>query len=242
MAENRYGGRRDDWRQRGSSIFSDDHDDRPRRDRAGSGRRGEERGFFERAGDEVRSWFGDGEAERRRERDMRRDESQSAFGGRDNGWRSGAPSIRTPYGGFGTSDYTGGGDFDRDQGDYGRRDPGGRSGFTGRSHWDDTYRRWRDQQIEQLDREYAEYCRERQQQFDQDFDSWRRSRVTERGAAGSGMPSAGATPDAAAISTGGGSASADRASTGSSDSGGTTAAGESDAAPSTSGRSGRARG
>lgn len=31
----------------------------------------EDRGFFERAGDEVRSWFGDDEAERRREQDMR---------------------------------------------------------------------------------------------------------------------------------------------------------------------------
>lgn len=31
----------------------------------------EERGFFERAGDEVRSWFGDEDAERRRDRDMR---------------------------------------------------------------------------------------------------------------------------------------------------------------------------
>jgi osmotically-inducible protein OsmY len=32
-------------------------------------RRGEERGFFERAGDEVRAWFGDEEAERRRRAD-----------------------------------------------------------------------------------------------------------------------------------------------------------------------------
>lgn len=31
----------------------------------------EERGFFERAGDEIRSWFGDEEADRRRDRDMR---------------------------------------------------------------------------------------------------------------------------------------------------------------------------
>lgn len=31
----------------------------------------EDRGFFERAGDEVRSWFGDEDAERRRDRDMR---------------------------------------------------------------------------------------------------------------------------------------------------------------------------
>lgn len=34
----------------------------------------DERGFFARAGDEVRSWFGDDEAERRREADMRYDE------------------------------------------------------------------------------------------------------------------------------------------------------------------------
>lgn len=34
----------------------------------------EDRGFFARAGDEVRSWFGDDDAERRREADMRYDE------------------------------------------------------------------------------------------------------------------------------------------------------------------------
>ena len=36
------------------------------------GRR-DERGFFERAGDEVASWFGDDEAERRRREDQMRD-------------------------------------------------------------------------------------------------------------------------------------------------------------------------
>jgi len=48
------------------------------RDRSGSESFGrgsrdynEDRGFFERAGDEVRSWFGDEAAERRRDRDMR---------------------------------------------------------------------------------------------------------------------------------------------------------------------------
>lgn len=35
-----------------------------------------DRGFFERAGDELRSWFGDDEAERRREMDQRYDERQ----------------------------------------------------------------------------------------------------------------------------------------------------------------------
>jgi osmotically-inducible protein OsmY len=73
-------------------------------------RRGEERGFFDRAGDEVRSWFGDEEAQRRRLRDERdertrwnRDErgwSERGWGergtwpGRERGWgeeRRGSP-------------------------------------------------------------------------------------------------------------------------------------------------------
>ncbi len=41
-----------------------------------------DRGFFERAGDEVRSWFGDREAERRREADIRYDARQA----RDERW------------------------------------------------------------------------------------------------------------------------------------------------------------
>lgn len=40
----------------------------------------DERGFIARAGDEVRSWFGDEDAERRRERDLRYDERQEAPG------------------------------------------------------------------------------------------------------------------------------------------------------------------
>ena len=58
MAYDRYESRRG-WREpRGR--FSDDFRDR------------DERGFFERAGDEVASWFGDDEAERRRTEDARR--------------------------------------------------------------------------------------------------------------------------------------------------------------------------
>src|SRR5919107_156982 len=33
------------------------------------------------------------------------------------------------------------------------------------SHQDDHYRSWRDKQIQALDRDYADYCREREQQF-----------------------------------------------------------------------------
>src|SRR3546814_5259899 len=41
---------------------------------------------------------------------------------------------------------------------------------------DGHYRRWRDRQIEQLDRDYDEYRRERQQPFQSDLDSWRQHR------------------------------------------------------------------
>ncbi|MEO5867847.1 MAG: DUF2171 domain-containing protein [Sphingomonas sp.] len=43
------------------------------RNRPGGGMDQRDRGFFDRAGDEVRSWFGDEDAERRRELDARRD-------------------------------------------------------------------------------------------------------------------------------------------------------------------------
>ncbi|PZQ62870.1 MAG: SWFGD domain-containing protein [Sphingomonas taxi] len=55
----------------------------------------DERGFFARAGDEVRSWFGDEEAERRREADSRYDDRYYAQQGRHDrdgdyhSWRSG---------------------------------------------------------------------------------------------------------------------------------------------------------
>lgn len=49
------------------------------RNRGGDDLRGydRDRGFFDRAGDEVRSWFGDEEAERRRRQDQRYDEQQA---------------------------------------------------------------------------------------------------------------------------------------------------------------------
>ena len=66
--------------------FYDEDRDRGRRD---------ERGFFERAGDEVASWFGDEEAQRRREADERRWAREHAArggnwdGGSDRGWATG---------------------------------------------------------------------------------------------------------------------------------------------------------
>ena len=59
-----------------------------------------------------------------------------------------------------------------------------RSGFAGGwapernfgSSQDDHYRSWRDRQMAALDRDYADYCRECEQQFHRDFDDWRRNR------------------------------------------------------------------
>ena len=55
----------------------------------------------------------------------------------------------------------------------------GRQSFS--SHPDDHYRSWRDRQMQALDQDYADYCREREQRFHQDFDSWRQNRQQSRG-------------------------------------------------------------
>ena len=65
MAYDRYESRRD-WREARPRWRDDERDFRRER---GFGGRDDERGWFERAGDEIASWFGDEEAERRRRRD-----------------------------------------------------------------------------------------------------------------------------------------------------------------------------
>lgn len=68
----RYGNRHEnDYR---GSYGNRGYDDRGSNDRGSN-----DRGFFERAGDEVRSWFGDDEAERRRRMDDRRDNMRERF-------------------------------------------------------------------------------------------------------------------------------------------------------------------
>jgi hypothetical protein len=59
-------------------------DDRSRRDFR-SERGSDDRGFWDRASDEVASWFGDDDAERRRERDRMRDEREGGYSDRDRG-------------------------------------------------------------------------------------------------------------------------------------------------------------
>jgi hypothetical protein len=65
-----------------AGAFDRDDDHRREQDRGQQGYGSDDRGFFDRAGDEVRSWFGDREAERRREMDQRYDE---AMGGGSRG-------------------------------------------------------------------------------------------------------------------------------------------------------------
>jgi len=251
MAYDRYENRRDrDWR--GSSDY-----DRGRRD---------ERGFFERAGDEIASWFGDDDAERRRREDERmnrgsgwnrdrgyergygRDFDRDRSGARPMNWtssdrdhRSGRsgyagydrdmsarggfagssnPDYMSPTGpsfgyggtyGAGTSSGYGSGGFgreyegsDRDSdrryrpmaGDYGRsdsrsdspwaRDDYRRTSFAGSDRDNDRhYHSWRQRQLDDLDRDYDQYCRERQNRFESDFGTWREGRMSKRQQLGS---------------------------------------------------------
>jgi hypothetical protein len=65
------------------SRWSNDRDfDRDRRGGDRPSTNHEDRGFFERAGDEVASWFGDDEAERRRREDQMNDEREHGSSGR----------------------------------------------------------------------------------------------------------------------------------------------------------------
>lgn len=64
-----------------------------------------------------------------------------------------------------------------------------------RSRQDDHYLSWRDRQMDALDRDYADYCREREAQFHQDFDSWRRHRHGNPGPLQTGMTQTGLSAD-----------------------------------------------
>ena len=98
-------------------------------------------------------------------------------------------------------------DRDRDQESvgYGSSMGGTLGGFgnqTFGSSQDDHYRSWRDRQMSELDRDYDDYCREREQQFHSDFDSWRRNRSSGRPASTSLSSSdLGAAPNAAVGTT-----------------------------------------
>jgi hypothetical protein len=153
------------------------------------------RGFFERAGDEISSWFGDEDAERRREYD---DRASGAGGRHEQGRYEQSRSERSrqehpredyrPYAG----DYGRAGERYREERESGRGIGGAIGAAAGamfggsssqqqpqRDH-DPHYREWRQRQIDALDNDYDEYRREHQSKFDNDFSSWRGHRQTKR--------------------------------------------------------------
>ena len=185
MTDSRYDGRRGPY---ASPRSSNDRFDRSSRD---------DRGFFDRARDEVSSWFGDDDAERRRDRDSQfddgrygREQSQERFErhprDRDEGMNRPYTGRTMGRQGFGDdlSRSQGGQSFDRNQSfDRGssQRD---RSGLTAPTlaggHHDSDYSQWRRRQIEELDQDYDEFRRENQSRFDSEFTTWRGQRQTKR--------------------------------------------------------------
>lgn len=205
MAYDRFEGRRG-WREP-QSRYSRENSDRFESRSFGWDRDDDrsDRGFFERAGDEVASWFGDEEAERRRREDMRNrgeDDSwgrQRSFGDDDNlrfdrQARYRDEGYRRPYTGRSFGRRPSGGDNERYRpmtGDYGRSasrdwDEDRRSSFTGMastsagSQHDPHYSEWRRRQVEALDRDYDEYRRENQSRFENEFSDWRTTRQGKR--------------------------------------------------------------
>jgi hypothetical protein len=161
----------------------------------------QDRGFFERAGDEVASWFGDDEAERRRREDMRyrseddswrrpRSLSNEDDAGRyDRQARFRDEGYRRPYTGRFSGRRMFGGDDDRSDRGYSsergwserwERTPS--RDFTGTASGlhDPHYSEWRRRQIDTLDRDYDEYRRENQNRFETEFSNWRTTRQGKR--------------------------------------------------------------
>lgn len=69
------------WRDRSDRDYRSEYG-RSEYGRSGGYRGDDDRGFFDRAGDEIKSWFGDDDAQRRREADERRWEREQGYAGR----------------------------------------------------------------------------------------------------------------------------------------------------------------
>jgi len=162
----------------------------------------DDRGFFERAGDEIASWFGDDDAERRREREHRMEGRSDRDRGdfwRDRTWGSGdyrrdnerdrsrerERGYRPMAGDYGrghqeSEQFFAASGFGRGEQYAGDRD---RPRFSSRDR-DPHYHEWRQRHIDELDRDYDDYRRENQSRFENDFGSWRERRMQKRGLLG----------------------------------------------------------
>jgi hypothetical protein len=63
------------------------------------------------------------------------------------------------------------------------------------AHPDDHYRSWRDRHMSEIDRDYQDYCREREQQFHREFDDWRRQKYGNPQPLRTGMTQSGISHD-----------------------------------------------
>jgi len=172
MAYDRYDPERP-WRdddERRAFGWDRDRDD-PRFNRRDYDRGHEDRGFFERMGDEFRSWFGD------------EDRTRGYADGRDAGYRHDHPRWSN------VSERQAGRSGGENRGDYRRADVRDRDPYRGSSfarnrpnasHADVHYGQWRRQQMQDLDRDYDDYRRERQTYFEKDFGDWRSRRLSKR--------------------------------------------------------------
>lgn len=149
----------------------------------------DDRGFFDRARDEVSSWFGDDEPQPRREHNDRSEEG-SRFGRsydsfdqnpryRDEGYRR-PYTGRTGESGRDDDGHRGpiGQNFDRGQSQ--REFIRGASTGSAQGRHDPDYSQWRSRQIDELDRDYDEFRRENQSRFDSEFSTWRGQRQSKR--------------------------------------------------------------
>lgn len=172
MGYHRYG-RRQDWR---GTDRGPDAERRPRMSRPPEYDY-DDRNLIERIGDEVRAWFGDTEAERRRDYDQYMDRRFSAdFINRRMTGMPNDPQTYAPHdamGGSGTDMGYGLVNGDRDRPAFDRRD-----------RFAEDYEAWRNRKIEEFDRDYDEFRREKFDRFDRDFTAWRKKRYEQRLAVG----------------------------------------------------------
>ena len=166
-------------------------------------------GFFSRMGEQAGSWFGDDDDGRHRSQGS---DSSEWFGGRSGSQGQRGQQGRMSH--YGQEHGQGGfqGDFGggRQQGGFGGRgdwgqQSGSRQSFS--SHPDAHYHSWRDKQMQSLDRDYQDYCREREQQFHQDFDSWRQGRQGQMSQAQSSSAPSGSSGSSSSGSSSGQSGS-----------------------------------
>jgi hypothetical protein len=155
--------------------IGDDRSDERDRDWRERGWRGQDRDWRERD-DDRGMMFGGG-----RNRDWSDDDRWSDRSSGSEGFR-GERGFGNSRVGFGSG---------RDQGGSG--DSPGRRSFS--AHPDDHYRSWRDRHIGELDRDYQDYCREREQQFHREFDDWRRQKYGNPQPLRTGMTQTGMSHD-----------------------------------------------